>query len=357
MSKNDSSQSKTEPPTAKRLRDLRKKGQVARSQDVMATTAVAVGVVWFALSGGFLLERTQVFMQRVVTADFNALGEPQAVLDLTRELFVDAIWLVLPMIGVLLVVPAVCGFLQVGPVFSMEQIKPQLSRIDPIEGVKRLFSIRNLVELAKLLLKTVILATVVMLLVRYWLPTLLRTHWLQAGDILPLASRSIAMLTWWALACFLAIAAFDVWFQQWEFRRRNRMSIDEVRREHKETEGDPHIRSRRKQLHREVAATNMLQNVRKASVVVVNPTHVAVALYYRAGETELPVVLAKGEGDLARRIRGIAEEEGIPVLRNVDLARRLQATTPVDQYIPDELIEPVAAVLRWVRELQRGDLT
>jgi type III secretion protein U len=131
------------------------------------------------------------------------------------------------------------------------------------------------------------------------------------------------------------------------------MSIEEVRREHKETEGDPHIRVRRRQLHREAGEAGMLTGVRKASVVVVNPTHIAVALYYQAGETDLPVVVAKGEGELARAIRRIAEEEGIPIVHDVDLARRLRADAPVDQYIPEELIEPVAAVLRWARDLKQ----
>jgi type III secretion protein U len=126
-----------------------------------------------------------------------------------------------------------------------------------------------------------------------------------------------------------------------------------VRREHKESEGDPHIRSRRRHLHREVADVAMLESVRKANVIVVNPTHIAVALYYEAGETDLPLVVAKGEGEMARSIRRIAEEEGIPIMHNVDLARRLRSGAPLNQYIPEELIEPVAAVLRWARDIHR----
>ena len=354
MNDKDSSQSKTEPPTHKRLRDLRKKGEVAKSPDVSATAAVIAGVIYFAVGGGYLLDRLKGIVHSAASADFNALSDPQALLQWMRELFVSALVLVLPFVLILLAASALAGFLQVGAVFSMEPIKPQLTRLNPVEGVKRLFSLRNLVELAKLLVKTLVLTVVVVLLVRYSLPTLLRSHWLEVGSILPLALRFFSLLAWSALACFIAIAAFDVWFQNWDYRRRNRMSIDEVRREYKEMEGDPHIRGRRRQLHREVGTANMLQNVRKAKVVVVNPTHVAVALYYEAGETDLPVVVAKGEGDLAAQIRRIAEEEGIPILRNVDLARRLQATAPLDQYIPDDLIEPVAAVLRWVRQIRTG---
>lgn len=354
MSNRDSSQSKTEPPTQKRLRDLRKKGQVARSPDVSATVAVVAGVIFFAVGGSYLLDRLKGILDQAARADFNSLSEPQVLLQWTQDVLTTAAWLVLPFVAILVAVTALAGFLQVGSVFSLEQIKPQLSRLNPVEGIRRLFSLRNLVELLKLIVKSVVLAVVVALLVRHFLPTLLRSHWLQVGSIMPLALRFFEVLAWSALACFIAIAAFDVWFQNWDYRRRNRMSIEEVRREYKEMEGDPHIRGRRRQLHREVNTSNMLQNVRKAKVVVVNPTHVAVALYYEPGETELPVVVAKGEGDLAQQIRRIAEEEGIPILRNVDLARRLQASAPVDQYIPDELIEPVAAVLRWVRQIRTG---
>ena len=238
-------------------------------------------------------------------------------------------------------------------VFVAEQIKPQVSRIDPMMGMKRIFSMRTLVELIKLIVKATALGAVVWIAAWHALPTLLQSHWLPAAGILPLATRMLEILGWCALVSFIALAAFDLWYQKWEFLRQNRMSIDEVRREHKETEGDPHVRNRRRQLHREANEASMLAGVRKASVVVVNPTHIAVALYYEMGETDLPVVVAKGEGELARAIRKVADEEGIPIVHNVDLARRLRSEAPVDQYIPEELIEPVAAVLRWARDLQR----
>jgi type III secretion protein U len=259
----------------------------------------------------------------------------------------------LPIVLIAIVIGALAGFIQVGPVFSTEQIKPQVSRINPIAGLKRVFSARTAVEFVKLLVKATVLCTVIWITAWHALPSLLQSHWLDIRGVLPLALRLIEILCWCAIACFIAVAAFDLWFQKWEFMRRNRMSIEEVRRELRETEGDPQIRGRRRQLHREAGEAGMLAGVRKASVVVVNPTHIAVALYYRLGETDLPVVVAKGEGELARAIRKIAEEEGIPIVHDVDLARRLRTHAPVDQYIPEELIEPVAAVLRWARDLHR----
>lgn len=351
MKDNTASQSKTEPPTTKRLRDLRKKGQVARSADVVATGTLIAGVSTFAVGGAYLVARLQAMLDRAVSADFrHAFDDPAALLQWTQELLLGAVWLVAPIVVVSMVASALTGFIQAGPVFAPEYVKPQLSRLNPIAGCKRVFSLRNAMELLKLVAKTLVLGAIVTWLIWSCLPLLLRSHWLPIGGVLPLAVRLIGLLAWSAVAGCVAIAAFDLWFQRWDFQRRNRMSIEEVRREHKETEGDPHTRARRRQLHREVSTATMLQRVRSASVVLVNPTHIAVALYYEPGETDLPMVLAKGEGQLAQEIRRIAEEEGVPVLHNVALARGLHGVAALDQYIPEEFIEPVAAVLRWVRD-------
>jgi len=353
VSERETSQAKTEPPTPKRLRDLRRKGQVAKSPDVGATFGIIAGLGALLIAGEQLIDRLNQLLERSARADFKSFDDTQVLVQWTADMFIEMAWMALPIVLIAIVVGVLAGFFQVGPVFSTEQIKPQMSRINPVMGVKRVFSMRTFVELIKLFVKASVLVAVVWVTAWHALPSLLQSHWLPVAGILPLAAQLLEILAWCAIAAFIAIAAFDLWFQKWEFLRRNRMSVDEVRREHRETEGDPHVRNRRRQLHREANEASMLSGVRKASVVVVNPTHIAVALYYQLGETDLPVVVAKGEGELARAIRRIAEEEGIPIVHNVDLARRLRSDAPVDQYIPEELIEPVAAVLRWARDLQR----
>lgn len=129
------------------------------------------------------------------------------------------------------------------------------------------------------------------------------------------------------------------------------MTKDEVKREHKESEGDPHIKGKRKQLHQEMIQSGMVEQTRKASALVTNPTHLAIALYYKPEETPLPLVLAKAEGALAMRLMRVAEEENVPIMRNVPLARSLYEQTEIDQYVPSDLLEPVAEVLRWARDL------
>jgi type III secretion protein U len=349
MSEKNSTQAKTEQPTQKRLRDLRKKGQVAKSRDIPSTAVMVAALIYFTVAGSTLMDGLNEFLGRAAGMDFRTIDDPGALSVWVNKILVDATLLVLPLMLILIAMGMLSAFIQVGASFSMDPVKPQLSRINPFEGFKRVFSVASVVELLKLLLKSVVLTVIVWMIIKQSLPLLFSFRWATFGNILPVSYHVLSRLLWSSMACFIAMAVFDLWFQNWNYLRQNRMTREDVKREHKEMEGDPHVKSRRRQLHREVNLANMLENVRKASVVVVNPTHIAVALYYAAGETDLPVVVAKGEGFLAQEIRRIAEEERIPILRSVDLARRLQEGAPLDQYIPEEFIEPVAAVLQWVR--------
>jgi type III secretion protein U len=151
---------------------------------------------------------------------------------------------------------------------------------------------------------------------------------------------------------YIAIAGFDYFFQKYQHIKQLKMSKDEVKREYKESEGDPQIKGKRKQLHQELMANSNVQRTRKATVVVTNPTHLAIAIYYEEKDNVLPIVIAKGEDHVAKRMIAAAREEGIPVMQNIPLARAIYADVPVDRYIPSDLIEPMAEVLRWVKSLK-----
>lgn len=352
MAEESTSQRKTEPPTEKRLRDARLKGDVAVSQDFPAVMVLLVFIIFLTWGAGQLTMGLRSLLDQVLTADFRTLTQARSVSTwLTELLRQGLVLLALPLLA-LWVTSVLASLLQAGGVFSAEPLKPQLSRVNPVEGVKRLFSVRNAVELAKLTLKAVLLTVIVWVVATRAMPELLRSHWQSLPALLPLAGEALLGLMWPAVLAFIVIAAFDLWFQRWDYRRLHRMTREEVKREQRETEGDPALRGKRRELHRELAINNMLENTRKASVVIVNPTHVAVALYYEAGKTDLPVVVAKGQDDIARAIRAIAERERIPILQNVDLARRLAENAALNDFIPDEFIEPVAEVLRWVRSLK-----
>ncbi|HSD37132.1 MAG TPA: type III secretion system export apparatus subunit SctU [Rhodocyclaceae bacterium] len=347
------SQNKTEQPTQKRLRDARRDGDVPRSADFTSFVGSATGVLALAIAGGWMLDRLQKMMTLAMTTDFRTLQDSAVLLDWTHLLFRELAILSIPLAGVVAVVTLLAGGIQVGAVFSPKAVMPKLSRVSPMAGLQRMFAMRTLIELLKVIVKFAALAAVVCVLCRHLMPVLFTARYLPENAILPLASKMLAYLGWTAVGVYAVFAAFDIWYQRMDYRRRHRMSKDEVRREHKEMEGDPHVRGLRKQLQHEVSMQQMLENVRTASVVVVNPTHIAVALFYEQELTDLPVVVAKGEGEIARAIRETAEEAGVPILRDVQLARRLNEQAPIDQFIPSEFIEPVAAVLRWVREVSK----
>ena len=349
MSNESSSQSKTEQPTNKRLRDARKKGDVWHSKDLAATAALVLALVLFTLGGMRLVERLGAMLTRAAGASFSTLDNA-TLLVWTRDLLAEAAWICGIVALLMAAVAALLGWLQAGAVFSLEPVMPRLSRLNPVEGAKRLFSLRNLVDLIKLVVICIALAGVLWWVAHASLPALVRAQWLAVGGLLPLAGKILGQMAWMVTVAFVAMSVFDIWFQRMDYLKRHKMTKDEVRRESREMEGSPEMRGMRRRLHHEVGMGNMLENVRKANVVVVNPTHIAVALYYEAGVTDLPLVVAKGEGHIAQAIRDIAQEEGIPIMRNVKLARGLNDAVQLNAYIPDEFLEPVAEVLRWVRD-------
>lgn len=342
-------QEKTEQPTAKKLRDARKKGDVWQSHDFTTTVAIAV----FALAA--ILGAKPALALLVQHINDTVLTSTAKDVDLGQRLrgMMAGLGLFTVVIAtVAILVSALVSAVQVGGVLSFARIKPDATRLNPIDGLKRIFAWRTVVELIRLTIKLLALGLVLWLLARTQLPLLAHTQQIAVPSWLSVAGQEFQALLLLCCLIFGAVALADLFYQRWDYTRRHRMSKEEVRREYKEREGDPILRGRRKQMHQEINFNDMLHRVRTASVVVVNPTHVAVALHYDALETPVPMVVAKGEGEVAKAIRQAAEEAGVPIYRNVPLARALQADTPIGDYIPDELIEAVAQVLRWVERMK-----
>ncbi len=353
MSDNSGSQSKTEQPTPKKLRDLRRKGEIPVSVDFGAVLSLLVMVLALVVTGNHLVRQLMEGLDHVMLTDWRLLVSHEAVAHTSRILLLAGLRGVLPLLGLLILSSFAIGWIQAGGLFAVARVQPDLKRIDPVAGVKRMFALRTLFDLAKLLFKSLCLALIVYLLARQIVGVLFNVRFLPVNGVLLLVERFVGQLMSMSLAVFVPLAIADLAYRRWSFRRDNRMTKDEVVREFKEMEGDPHLRAKRKQLQNELGMQQMLENVRKADVVIVNPTHIAVALYYRPDETDIPVVLAKGTGYVAEEIRRVAGEAGVPILRDVQLARQLESQVPVNQYIPEDLIEPVAAVLRWVRDMKR----
>ena len=342
---------KTEQPTAKRLRDARQKGQVAKSQDVPpALSMIVVALYLLALGADIrqtLLDVTQATIDRCFMQPFS-----QALEEVAAIVWMGSLKIILPFVAVILGVVLISLLAQVGVLFSFEAASPKLSNINPGQWFKKVFCVKNAFELCKNILKVTVLTVAVYIIFKDYLHNLFRIPQSNLGALWSVLGQASLDLILTSASIFCVLAALDYFFQKWQFTKQNMMTKDEIKREFKESEGDPLIKGKRKQLHQELLRQNSASKVRKAKVLIVNPTHIAVALDYDKETTPLPVILAKGEGELAKRMIAIAKEEKIPIMRNVPLAHSLYDEGTEGNYIPKDLIAPVAEVLRWALSLQ-----
>ncbi len=343
---------KTEQPTHKKLEDARKKGQVAKSKD-FTQTALVLSLFGYLLAAAQSmahdLAQMLVLPMRLIDQPF-----PIALEVLVTDILHKAVMAVLPFIGIVVAVGIFAEMLQVGVLLSFEALMPSAKKLNVAANAKNMFSKKTFVEFLKNCLKIVILGAILYVALRREMAHLLELP--RAGVIgvgvaitalLKVLIINVAMV-------YLVIALADFIYQRLAYKKELMMSKDEVKREYKEAEGDPHVKGARKHLHQELMTSGMVENTRKASVVVTNPTHIAIALYYDDEKTPLPMVLAKGTDLVAQRMIKIAREEGIPVMQNIPLARALYTHAQLEQYVPSDLLEPVAEVLRVVRQVAQG---
>mgnify|MGYP005983831933 CR=1 FL=1 len=341
---------KTEQPTAKKLRDARRQGQVVKSKEIVSSALILSLVALLMGFSDYYLEHLGKLL--LLPAEYIDLPFRQALETILENLLQELLYLLAPVLLVAALVVVLSHVGQYGFLLSLDSVKPDLKKINPVEGAKKIFSIRSLVEFLKSTLKVALLSLLVWLTLQGGLAGLLRS---PAGGLDCGAPVSGLMLRQLMLVCavgFLAIAVADYAFERHQHYKQLRMSKDEVKREYKEMEGSPEIKSKRRQFHQELQSSNLRADVRRSSVIVANPTHVAIGIRYRRGETPLPLVTLKHTDALALRVRRIAEEEGIPVLQRIPLARALLRDGNVDQYIPADLIQATAEVLRWLESQQ-----
>jgi type III secretion protein U len=341
---------KTEEPTEKKLEDARKKGEAPKSQDVNAAIGLLGLLVAFAVfagtSAGHLMRIVSVVLDHGMTVRGNEDMQATA-----AALVEDGLWALLPFVAASIVLGLIASFGQVGFKISMEAIAPKFDKLNPVSGLKRIFSVRSILEVVKMAVKALALGTVVWITIRDLLPLLVGSVRLEAASLAAAAWSAALKLLAAGLLVFIVIAPLDFGLQRWLFRRDQKMSKQDIKDEYKNSEGDPNVKGQRKQLAYEMAMSAPQKAVPTATVVVTNPTHYAVALRYAPGETPLPIIVAKGMDAQAMRIRGIADEHQIPIVGNPPLARALYKH-PLDAPIPEELFEAVAAVLRWVTYLK-----
>lgn len=346
---NGSSSDKTEPPTPKRLRDARKKGQVAKSKEVVSAAIVVSLLFFFIVSADYYLGLFRDLFDSPVWLEQVTFEE--AFDDTVKKAFTLGVSLIAPPVGIALAMGVLANFAQVGALFAVETIKPDLKKVNPASALKNIFSKKNLVELLKSLIKIAVLVIAVAHVVWTGMPSLMGVVHCGLGCLMPVLGALFTELVIYVSLAFILVAVADYAFQKLSYIKGLKMSKDEVKREYKESEGSPEIKSRRRSLFQELINSQETSNIRRSSVIVANPVHFAVGLYYEKDRTPLPVVTLKEQGLNAERVVAIAEREDVPVMVNVPLAHSLMSDANLNQYIPNELIAPVAEVLRLIRSL------
>lgn len=366
MAEKNNDGDKTEKPTPKRLADARKKGDVAKSKDVTATVTLFVWLIVLMFGAGYAGRQ----MIGLFDDGFELIGGNQPFDAALSQLGMHALWALIGLSALMLLPAAITGvlteFLQGGGVFTTEKLKPSLDKLNPVEGLKRMFSLDNLVELAKTLGKVALIIFVVWLVLRGSLAEIIE----RTGPILlpaaesdgRAAAASILLYTGalvrnallWTFAVFLMVAVLDMAWQKHSYLKKLRMSLRDIREEMKENEGNPLIKSNRRQLHEEWANQNAVGAARGANVLVVNPTHIAIALAYDPESCPVPMMTAKGEGPLAAAMREAAQEAGIPIIRHVQVARRLYEDGGVDELIPRDMFDAIAQIILWAKRVREG---
>ena len=324
----ESAGEKTELPTPKKPRDARQKGQVCTSKDIISTAILVVLFALLAWMGVALMEDMEQLLRFLGGGiEHNGVGD-------VMESFVGNV-------------------AQIGFLFTLDPILPKMEKLNPVEGAKKIFSVKNLFEFLKNVVKVCFLGYLVYKIIWASVPELLTMCYGTVDDVFPCLKLMLKRLAVYTAFGYIVIAVVDRLFQGRNFTKQMMMTKDEVKREYKEMEGSQEIKQEQRRFRDEIMnGQDPAKAAKKASVVVTNPTHLAVGIRYAAEESPLPRICAIGAGKVAKIIRETALAEGIPVMEDRPLARALYAKGAVEDFIPDSLIEPVAEVLKWAKQIQ-----
>jgi flagellar biosynthetic protein FlhB len=342
---------KTEKPTARRLRNAREEGQIARSREVPAAAITIAGVVVLFMMGPTWVKRLSGLMSEGFRFDTKALQSPNLLASIFAGQLIEAFVLMIPLFAVTLVVAVVSSGLTGGFNFTWNGVMPKLSKFNPLSGLGRIFGKQALVELLKSLGKFALVGAVLFFQIQHHLQELLSVGSMGLQPALALSGNLISESVLWLSLSLLMVAMIDAPYQRWSFMNRLKMSKQEIKDEMKDMEGRPEIKQQIRRRQREIAMARMMQKVKEADVVITNPEHFAVALSYDPSSNGAPVVLAKGVDFSAQRIREEAKTHGVQIFEAPPLARALYFTTDLDRSIPEALYQAVAPVIAYVYSL------
>lgn len=345
----DDDQSKTEKPTSFRLQEAHERGQVSRSADLSSALVAVVFSIAFAESSYVVASTLAHSTRQTLIMAGNAPAPTAGLLAWAQQTFAPFWQALLPILLAVLVAAVIVNLVQTGPTFSTTPLKPDFTRLNPAQGLKRIFSLQILWELFKLSLKTALLGGVAWALASS-VERMAQAAAFSAPSSMGLQLRSIfVFVSTWLLVLLVLVALLDLWFSRREFIRKLRMSRRDLKDESKRRDGDPDVRQKRKRLIAELLKhSRSIARVPEADIVLANPTHLAVALQYRPKSMRSPVVLSKGSDAIAARMRLLAAQSGVPCLHSPSLARALFRECRVDQAVPAHLYVQLAPVYRWL---------
>ena len=336
---------KTEEPTPKKKKDARKQGNIAKSAEVnKAMTFIAILVVIYMMSGSIISE-LQGFIVNILSGDFSMTMNDNTIKILMFKVMMSFMKIVLPISLIIMVFGILGSLIQTGLFFSMESLKPKFSKLNPLTGLKNMFSMKAIVNLIKSMV-----VICIMIYLGYSFMSKNFEGIIKSGDIylpymfnivLDLIKRILTSIT----LAVAVVAALDYGYEKFSHKKGLKMTKQEVKEEYKQMEGDPHIKGKIKQKQRQMANQRMMQAVPSSTVILTNPTHISIAIRYEQGKDTTPIVVAKGVDEVAFRIREIAKSHDIPIIENVPLARLIYKEVDIDQEIPEEMYKAVAEVL------------
>jgi len=343
---------KTEDPTPRKLEEAHKRGQVTNSREVNNWIVLFSATILVIMSGADIMSSIKELFKNFLEQSYAIPTDSAALGDVLRTLFLRVGGDVILPLAFLSLAGGLSGFIQTGPLFTLDPIKPDISKISIFKGFGRLFSKRSVMELVKGLIKLAAVAIAVVIVLRPYFDNVEHFVGLDISQSLfELQSLFLKMMVA-VLSVLFVVAAFDYAFQRSEFMKTMRMSKQELKEEYRQSEGDPVVKSKLRHLREQKARQRMMQAVPAADVVITNPTHYAVALKYDSLKMDAPTMVAKGVDTIAEKIKAVARENNVPIVENATLARALYASMEIDQTIPRDHYKAVAEVISYVFKLK-----
>ncbi|MCC6138513.1 MAG: flagellar biosynthesis protein FlhB [Bdellovibrionaceae bacterium] len=349
----DSEQERTEEATQQRRDDFRRRGQVAQTREVGIVISLLGFALFFYLMSGFFAQQITESYELVYGYISSGQFGPEHIQPLLMSLTIRGMLILLPVFFMSVIITIGSSLLQVGFMYNEEALTPDFEKINPIQGFKRLFSLKSVVEGIKAILKMAIIGFTAYYVIKATLNVLPQMLTLAPHEILTFLVENIFRLILGVGGVLIVIAAADYFFQRYQMEEQMKMTKQEIRDEAKTREGDPLIKARIRRVQKEVAQRRMMADVPKADVIITNPTHLAIALKYSPEKYAAPIMIAKGQDHVALRMREIAKEHNIPIVENKPLARAMYKTMEIGHVIPRDLFAAVAEVLAYVFKLKR----